>query len=106
MITRNNLRIGQVLIEAGIVSSEDLEKGLKEQKKSGKFLCTALIELGLAQEDVILPVLAKQLNMPLVKINTLNIDPEVISKVPAKFALHYKLIPLSAEGNAITLAVT
>ena len=106
MITRNNLRIGQVLIEAGIVSSEDLEKGLQEQKKSGKFLCTTLIELGLAQEDVILPVLARQLNMPLVKINTLNINPEVISKVPARFAIHYKLIPLSAEGNAITLAVT
>lgn len=41
-----------------------------------------------------------------VKIKALNIDSKVISKVPAKFATHYKLIPILLEDNAISLAVT
>ncbi|MDO8749331.1 MAG: type II secretion system ATPase GspE [Candidatus Omnitrophota bacterium] len=106
MTVQNNLQIGQMLIDAGIMTSEDLERGLKEQKKSGKFICTTLIEMGLLQEDTLLPILARKLNMPLVKIKTLDIKADVISKVPAKFATHYKLIPISLEGNVISLAVT
>ena len=106
MIVQNNLQIGQMLIDAGIMTSEDLERGLKEQKKSGKFICPTLIEMGLLQEDTFLPILARKLNMPLVKIKTLDIKADVISKVPAKFATHYRLIPIALEGNAISLAVT
>ncbi|HBU08041.1 MAG TPA: type II secretion system protein GspE [Candidatus Omnitrophica bacterium] len=106
MTVQNNLQIGQMLIDAGIMTSEDLERGLKEQKKSGKFICTTLIEMGLLQEDTFLPILARKLNMPLVKIKTLDIKADVISKVPAKFATHYRLIPIALEGNAISLAVT
>ena len=106
MTVQNNLQIGQMLIDAGIMTSEDLERGLKEQKKSGKFICTTLIEMGLLQEDTLLPILARKLNMPLVKIKTFDIKADVISKVPAKFATHYRLIPIALEGNAISLAVT
>lgn len=106
MSTKGSLRIGQLLIEEEIVSAEDIEKALKEQKKSGKFLCTVLIEMGLVQEDSILPVLAKQLNLSFVKIKSLHIEPPVISKVPAKFAIHYKLMPIKLEQNTITIAVT
>ena len=106
MTVQNNLQIGQMLIDAGIMTSVDLERGLKEQKKSGKFICTTLIEMGLLQEDTLLPILARKLNMPLVKIKTLDIKADVISKVPAKFATHYRLIPIALEGNAISLAVT
>lgn len=106
METKNSLLIGQMLIESGVISSEDLEKGLKEQKNSGNFICTTLIEMGLAHEDNILPILGKQLNMPFVKIKNLNIQPDIISMVPAKFATHYKLMPIAVTGNEITLAVT
>ena len=106
MSTKGSLRIGQLLIEEGIVSPEDIEKALREQKKSGKFLCTVLIEMGLVQEDSILPVLAKQMSLSFVKIKSLHIEPQVISKVPAKFAIHYKLMPIKLENNTITIAVT
>ena len=106
MSTKGSLRIGQLLIEEGIVSPEDIEKALREQKKSGKFLCTVLIEMGLVQEDSILPILAKQMSLSFVKIKSLHIEPQVISKVPAKFAIHYKLMPIKLENNTITIAVT
>ena len=106
MERKNDLSIGQMLIEAGVITAEDLERGLREQKKTDEFICTILIDMGIAQEDMILPVLSKQLNMPYVKLKSLEIDPEVISKVPAKFATHYKLMPISLEANGITLAIT
>ena len=106
MDRKDTLYIGQLLIEAGLISHDDLEKGLKEQKKSGKFLCTVLVEMGLIQEEMILPILGKQLNMPFVKIKNLEIAPEVVRKVPAKFATHYKLMPIAISDNEITLAVT
>lgn len=106
MNIKDNLQIGQLLIEAGVISAEDLEKGLREQKKTGKFICTTLIEMKLVEEEVILPILSKQLNIPYIKIKSLNIHPEVISRVPAKFATHYKLMPISLDNNKITLAVT
>src|SRR3989338_1307095 len=106
MSTKGSLRIGQLLIEEGIVSPEDIEKALREQKKSGKFLCTVLIEMGLVQEDSILPILAKQMSLSFVKIKSLHIEPQVISKVPSKFAIHYKLMPVKLENNTITIAVT
>lgn len=106
MNIKDNLQIGQVLIEAGVISAEDLEKGLREQKKTGKFICTTLIEMKLAEEEVILPILSKQLNIPYIKIKSLDIKPDVISKVPAKFVTHYKLMPISLDNNKITLAVT
>lgn len=106
MEAKNNLLIGQMLIEAGVVSPEDLERGLKEQRRSGKFICTVLIEMGAAQEEAIMPILAKKLNIPFVKIKSLSIQPDIISKVPAKFATHYKLMPVKIEDSQITLAVT
>ena len=106
MSTKGSLRIGQLLIEEEIVSAENIEKALKEQKKTGKFLCTVLIEMGLVQEESILPILAKQMGLSFVKIKSLHIEPQVISKVPAKFAIHYKLMPVKLENNTITIAVT
>ena len=106
MERKNDIYIGQMLIEAGVITAEDLERGLKEQKKTDEFICTILISLGLAQEDMLLPILSRQLNMPFVKIKNLEIQPEVISKVPAKFATHYKLMPISLEEHEIALAVT
>lgn len=106
MERKNDIYIGQMLIEAGVITAEDLEKGLKEQKKTEEFICTILISLGLAQEDTLLPILSRQLNMPYVKIKNLEIQPEVISKVPAKFATHYKLMPISLQEHEIVLAVT
>ena len=101
-----NLLLGEMLVERGIISPEELELGLREQRKTGEFLGTTLIKLGLASEEEILPVLSKKLNIDYVHIKELTIDSEIIKKVPAKFTYHYKLIPIKLENDLITIAVT
>ncbi len=94
------------MISEGLITPEQLETGLREQKKSKDFICSILIRLGFATEENILFVLSKQLNIPYIKIKDEQIHPDVITKIPAKFAFHYKLMPLKIENNILTCAVS
>ncbi len=106
MPAQDNILIGQILIDEGVITSEQLERGLLEHKKTGDFICTTLVKLGFAPEAKIFEVLAKQLNIPYVKVKDRDIDPLIIQKVPAKFASHYKIIPLEFNDNVLTVATT
>ena len=60
MSEKNSFLIGQLLIEEGLINAEQLEAGLKEQKKTGDFLCTALVRLGFVKEDKVFGILSRQ----------------------------------------------
>ncbi len=106
MPTKDSILIGQVLIDIGLISFEQLEKGLVEQKKTGDFICTALVKLGFSSEEKIFNVLSRQLNIPYVRLKDVKIDPLIIQKVSAKFASHYKIIPLELKNNTLVIAIT
>jgi type II secretion system protein E len=102
----DTLLIGQMLIEQGVVTPEQLEAGLNEQKKTLDFICTALVKLGFSSEEKIFTVLSKQLKIPYAKLKNVDIKPAVIEKVSAKFASHYKIIPVELKGSVLTIAMT
>lgn len=102
---RGDILIGQMLIDKDIITIEQLDEGLKEQKKTGDFIGATLIRLGFAKETQVLPVLSEQLNIPYVKIKEMEISPETVKKVPARFASYYKLMPVKLEGDLLTVAV-
>lgn len=102
---RDDILIGQLLVDEGVISAEQLETGLREQKKTGELICTTLVKLGYAPEFKIFDVLSRQLNISYVKLKNVDIDPLVIQKVPAKFASHYRIIPLDFKNNILTIAM-
>lgn len=106
MAIRDNILIGEKLIDEKVITPEQLEVALKEQKRTGKFFCQTLVDLGFSTEEKIFPVLSKVLAIPYVRIKDRKIDKSVIQKVPAKFASHYKLMPLELKGKTLTVAVT
>lgn len=106
MAFKNNIQIGQMLIEEGVITPQQLETALREQQKTKEFICSALVRLGFASEEKIFSVLSKQLKIPYIKIKDITISPDVISKIPAKFASHFKLMPIEIEKNVLTCAVT
>ncbi len=106
MPTRDDILIGQVLIDKGVVTAEQLDAGLREQKKTGDFICTALIKLGFAPEEKIFSVLSLHLGIPYLKLKDRDIEPLIITKVPAKFASHYKIIPIEFKDNVLVIAMT
>ncbi|MEW6009420.1 MAG: ATPase, T2SS/T4P/T4SS family [Candidatus Omnitrophota bacterium] len=98
--------IGQILLSEKIITPEQLEIALEEQRKTGDYLCQAIVKLGYADEKQIFPTLANQLGIPYIYIKNITIDPEVIKKVPVKFVSHYKLMPISFSQDKLTIAMS
>lgn len=106
MPTGSNILIGQMLIEEGIITPEQLEAGLREQKKTGDFICTTLVKLGFASDEKVFAILSRQLNIPYIKLRDKIIEPAVVQKVPPKFASHYKIIPVEFKDDLLVIAMT
>jgi len=105
MPTKESIQIGQMLIDEDLITSEQLEAGLREQKKSGDLICTALVKLGFIKEDKVFSLLSRQLNIPYIKLRDHDVDSLIIQRVPAKFASHYNIIPLEFKDNILTVAM-
>ncbi|MCX5680783.1 MAG: ATPase, T2SS/T4P/T4SS family [Candidatus Omnitrophica bacterium] len=98
--------LGQILVKEKIITAEQLHAALEEQKKTKEFLGVVLVRLGFVDEESIyLPVLATQLDVPLVHLKTAPVSKEAISKVPAKVAEHYQVMPVEYKENVLTVAV-
>ncbi|MDD2702663.1 MAG: GspE/PulE family protein [Candidatus Omnitrophica bacterium] len=106
MLSKDDIRIGQMLVDSGTVTPEQLAAGLKEQEKSGDFICATLVKMGFASEEKIFAVLSAQLSIPYVRLKDKDIDPALIQKVPAKFASHYKIMPIESGGNTLIVAMS
>jgi len=106
MSEKDNMLIGEMLIEEGLITPEQLEQCLREKKKSGKFVCQIITDMGFSPEEKILKILSRQLQIPYVKIKEKRIDKSVLQKVPAKFAIHYKLMPIDFKDEVLSVAVT
>jgi type II secretion system protein E len=104
--SKEKSKFGEKLVEHKIVTPEQLEIGLKAQTKNAASLSDTLVKLGFTTEEDILPVVAKQLNIPFVRIKQLKIPPEIVSKIPAKVAHHYKILPIKSVGNTLTVAMS
>ena len=97
--------LGQLLVERGIISFQELETALAEQKRTEEFLGTILIRRGVVSEDVLVPLLSEHLGIPCVHLKDIPIDPAALAKVPAKFANHYTLLPLRLSGHVLDVAI-
>ena len=106
MLFKENLRLGELLITNNIISDNQLEQALSQHQKIGEFLGRTVVKMGIASEEEVLPLLSKKLKIPYIQIKKLTIPPDVIKKVPAKFACHYELIPIKLEGKVLTVALT
>ncbi len=97
--------LGQLLLWNKIITQDQLEEALKEQKKTNKRLGTILIEKGFVAEDVLNEFLSKQYGVKAVNLSEIDIPKEAIEKVPAQIAKKYTLIPIGIKGNKIEVAI-
>lgn len=100
------IRLGDILLEKNLVTKEQLETALKEHQKTGEFLGQVLIKMGFIDEVTLAEILSEQMGLPYVNLKEIKVDDSVIRRVPAKFAWHYKVMPVKLEGNVLTVAVS
>lgn len=99
-------KLGELLIEKGLVKPDDLARALQEQQGSGEFLGTALVRLGILKEEQLLKTLSEQFALPFVDLRSVSVDPEVVKLVPAKFVSHHKMLPIKRQAKTLTVAIS
>jgi type IV pilus assembly protein PilB len=87
-------RIGELLVEAGILSQSQLEQALFAQRKDGRKLGQLLIELGLASEIQLTQTLSRQLSVPWVSLYHVDFSRSLLNLVPQAIAEKYCLVPI------------
>ncbi len=98
-------KIGEVLIESGLITEKQLEKALLYQKGKHKRLGKILIELGFADDIKIAEALSKQLSLPLVDCRNYEITEELVSLVPKETVERKVVLPIERKGKRLLLAM-
>ena len=98
-------RLGDILVEAGLITSEQLMEALSRQKILGKRLGNVLVESGLATEDSIATTLARQMDIPYLNLNEINIPPEVLTTIPEGIVRSHNLLPVNLNGNRLQISM-
>ncbi len=96
-MARKNVKLGQMLIEAGIIDEFQLDSALSYQRHWGGRLGGSLIQLGYVSEDKLLDFLAEQLELPQIDPSRRKIPNDVLSYVPVEKALEYNIIPIGRK---------
>ena len=99
-------RLGEMLLEAGLITREQLERALDHQKNTGKRIGACLIELGFITEEDLADFLSKKHGVPTINLRHFEIDPSVIRLLPGELCRRYMLIPVSKQGAVLTVAMT
>src|SRR5690625_4587392 len=95
---RQRVRLGDLLVQNGVISSEQLATALATQKRKGLKLGRTLIELGYLSDDDSLQFLSRQLSIPLIDLDRFRYRPEVVHKLPETHARRFRAIVLE-EGE-------
>ncbi len=101
----NSLRIGEILIENGVISNDQLRIALIEQKKHNEHLGRILVRLGFATEAIIRDVLGGALGQQSTDLSNVVPDSEAIKRIPKELARRYKLLPLTYDKNRNHLSI-
>ncbi len=99
-------QIGQLLIEKGALSHDQLNLALAKQKEMGGLLGEVLVEMNFVTERDIAQVLTSQYGFPYLPLANYEIDDEVIKSVPENICRQFCLIPIDKIGKSLTLAMS
>lgn len=97
-ISEKKIRIGDLLVQSGIITEEQLMAALATQKETGQKLGRVLVEKGAVGEDQFLSFLSQQLQIPFIDLKRFNFDVTLIHRLPETYARRYRAIVLSDEG--------
>ncbi|MEW6599338.1 MAG: hypothetical protein AB1499_00050 [Nitrospirota bacterium] len=97
--------IGTLLLEYGLITVDDLNEGLKIQAKSGLRLGEALVKLGKVSMEDIEWVLSKQLDIPYVIVEDINVNVELLGKFPKDFLIENMVLPLYESDDQVSVVI-
>ena len=99
MIYRKKVRLGDLLVQKGIITEEQLSEALKQQKEKKLMLGEMIVSMGFASQSQINDVLCEHLNIDFVDMREEEPDPQVLSLLDESIMRKYTLVPLRHDNN-------
>ena len=100
-------RLGAMLVTAGYITEEQLNTAIEIQKEQpGKMLGDVLIKQGFVTQNVVYKTLESQLGIKYIDLTNFELDQDLIRLVPMHMAKKYSVVPVSADGDALYLAMS
>ncbi len=99
-------RIGDLLLREGLVTQEQLNKALQEQRHNGTRVGYNLVKLGYVKETDLTRMLARQHKMPAVDLTKFQVDPRIAKLIPGELAIKHSVLPLKRDGRTLTVAMS
>lgn len=99
MIGRKRKRLGDLLVDAGVITEEQLMEALKKQRELGLRLGETLIELKFTDENEITEALHRQMGFPIAKIREAKLSPEVIALLPENIVRKHNVVPFELDED-------
>src|ERR1700722_604983 len=100
------VRIGELLLKEKLITPEQLQQALTQQKANGGKLGYNLVKMGFVKDEQITALLSKQYGVPAINLAQFKIDLTIVKLVPTETARKYQIIPLSRSGSTLTIAMT
>lgn len=105
--TRTHRRhVGELLIEDGVITTEQLDEALQVQAQSGGLLGLILIDLGLVSEADIARVTCVQLQLPFITLRNYQFEPKLVELFDREFLHEHQLLPFDKVGKTLLMMVT
>ncbi len=99
-------KIGELLVQEGLLTQEQLDQALEDQKETGERIGAVLFRLGMIGENALVEFIAKQFEVPQVNVSKISIAKEVVSIIPAEIAQKYQAMPFGLMGNTLHVAMS
>src|SRR5438093_8613055 len=102
---RKTKKLGEILVEEGLISADQLERALLEQSRTDQLLGRILIDLKMVRESDLMAALAKQIGFRFVDLNDFQIDPSAAMLIPDQVARRYRALPIAYEDSRLLVAM-
>ncbi len=98
-------RIGGILLDYGLITSDQLTRALDRQVGSGRRLGSILEDMGFLDTETLLSVLSKQQDTPYINLFELQVPPEVLKIIPFEQVRSLKVLPINKSSDSLSLAM-
>ena len=99
------VKLGEMLLKAGLISQAQLQEALEGQKKNGGKLGFNLVKMGFVKEDDITQLLSDQYGVPSINLRHFEIDAAVVKLIPSEVSQKYLVVPVNRTGATLTIAM-
>lgn len=105
-MSKMKVRLGDLLVQQGAISEEQLMSALAEQRQTGRKLGATLIAMGLVSEHQLLEILSAHLDVPLIDIDNYNVNANAVKLLPEIQARRYRALVIDDKGDSLLVAMS